>query len=678
MSRTQRASVRVRNGFVALCAVSGMIGISLVLSFTAGRLNAVQAAARITPPPTIAAPTFQLSVYPTHGLTGATFEALYAVTPTCPGEARFFFDGNQVAAGTFDGRCQAYASLTPGSTAAVGPHTVGAWQCIGGSCDPNSKVLATYVIDAPPTPTPTATPTPVTTPKPTPKPTAAPTHSPTPTPVPTAKQVPTPTPKPTDTPGPAPTATTLAAPTPVATATPAPTATAPTPAPSVAPATPAPTPAATPAPTASATVEATPEITASPPPTPTPTETPAPTLSPTPTPVASAAVVPVLTPGPEVTPVPTVASPAPARQIDALPAFAQSVPGPDGLDLDLNVVLTNILLTLAVVILFGLTSAVFNSTIDDNRDDIAGAMSRFGAKIGFITAPLMALNRAAKSATDRAGLSAAGRVVVVLLLTGLIYGFLSPDFGLNSQSLFLFIALVIGLGFGTYLQEGGSTLLAVRRYHVDSSVRLFGAGIFVAIVCVLASRVAGLQPGFVYGFIASSVILAPVALDRRSSANLVILPSLALLGASMLAWIAMGPLHAAAVKDGSALNVLLDTIAAAIFVGGLEGVFYSMIPLTFMDGVVVWRWNRIAWVAIFGVTTFLFWQLVINQYSAYGNAFQQPTVLAIMAILAVYGTLTGVTWLYFRRRRSRGDDDTDDAGSSSLHEAMQEGSQATA
>ena len=115
----------------------------------------------------------------------------------------------------------------------------------------------------------------------------------------------------------------------------------------------------------------------------------------------------------------------------------------------------------------------------------------------------------------------------------------------------------------------------------------------------------------------------------------------------------MGPLNVAVQRDGSWQNILAETIAAAIFVGGLEGVFYSMIPLTFMDGAVVWRWSKLAWALVFGITTFLFWQLVINQYAAYLEAFKQPTVIAILLILAVYGTLTIVTWLYFKRRRGR-------------------------
>lgn len=657
-----------RLGVIALAAfLTALVACAATLSFEGTDVPPALAAVRITPPPPTPAPrSGSITVDPTHGLAGDQFTAIYAVTPTCPDEARFFYDGAPVATGGFDTQCRAFAVLSTNAAETQGPHTVAAIGCIAGTCDAGTKAAATYTVDPPPTPTPTASAAP--TPTPTPPPTIAPTPRPTPKPTPARTATPSLTPVPTPHATPQPTTTSGPTPTPIPSSTPSSTTESTTsparsspPSPTIATAVPTPTPGPT----------TTPSFTPStaPPASATPIQSPTPATTPSPTPPASAVVAPVATP------IPPGSKP---RRIDPLPVFAQSIPGPQGAILDFNVVATNLLLTALVVLLFGLTSAVFNSTIDDNRDDITRAVRRWARRMAPLTALLVGLSRAGKAAAERAGVSTAARVIVVLLLTGLIYGFLSPDFGLNSQSLFLFIALVIGLGFGTYLQEGGSTLLAVRRYHVDSSVRLFGAGIVVAIVCVLASRLAGLQPGFVYGFIASSVILAPVALDRRASANLVILPSVALLAASLAAWIAMGPLHAAAERDGSWFNVLADTIAASIFVGGLEGVFYSMIPLTFMDGAVVWRWSRVAWALIFGVATFLFWQLVINQYAAYLDAFRQPTVFAVLLILAVYGTLTVGTWLYFRWRRRRGDDDADDAGTSSLREVVQEGSSATA
>ena len=50
-----------------------------------------------------------------------------------------------------------------------------------------------------------------------------------------------------------------------------------------------------------------------------------------------------------------------------------------------------------------------------------------------------------------------------------------------------------------------------------------------------------------------------------------------------------------------------------IVIGGLEGLFITMIPLTFLDGATVKNWSRLGWALVFGVVTFLWWQLLLNQ-----------------------------------------------------------------
>ena len=194
------------------------------------------------------------------------------------------------------------------------------------------------------------------------------------------------------------------------------------------------------------------------------------------------------------------------------------------------------------------------------------------------------------------------------------------------------MAPVMASAPATYLAEGGSTFLAVRRYKAASSVRLLGAGIFVAIVCVLASRLIDFRPGFVFGFIASSVILSPIVLSKKAAAELVVIPALLTLIVAMLAWVALTPLRAATAVDPSPMPVLLETIAAILFIGGLEAVAFSLIPLSFMDGVTVFRWNKIVWVVLFGTAVFLFWQLVLNREGKYLEAFQQSSVLVCVAL----------------------------------------------
>jgi hypothetical protein len=244
------------------------------------------------------------------------------------------------------------------------------------------------------------------------------------------------------------------------------------------------------------------------------------------------------------------------------------------------------------------------------------------------------------------------RVLAVLGLLGLIYGFLSPDFGLNPQSLVLFISLVIGLGFITYFSEGSSSRLAIRRYRADSSIKLYGTAVIVAILAVIVSRSISFQPGLVYGFIASAVIIAPIALAKRDDATLVLIPAFGLMVVSVLAWLLLGPVRVAA-ADGSPMPALVETILAMIVIGGLEGLFITMIPLRFLDGATVMGWSRVAWALAFGTVTFLWWQLLLNQDASYSAAFDQTNVRVVLATLGVFVLTTGGLWSYFRFRPER-------------------------
>jgi hypothetical protein len=93
---------------------------------------------------------------------------------------------------------------------------------------------------------------------------------------------------------------------------------------------------------------------------------------------------------------------------------------------------------------------------------------------------------------------------------------------------------------------------------------------------------------------------------------------------------------------------LLDTILATIFVAGLEGLFFSLMPLRFMHGAIVMRWSRVVWALLFGLVAFLWWQLLINRDSAYADAFKQTSVLFALGLLAFFMATTGTTWTYFR------------------------------
>ena len=122
--------------------------------------------------------------------------------------------------------------------------------------------------------------------------------------------------------------------------------------------------------------------------------------SPSEAPSAEASLGPAPSPSPsaEVTAAPTPSPPV----RDYVPALVDDVGGPDpGGGVEADVVVTNIFLTLLLLFLFALTAEIFNSTMDEHRDEVHGWWLRlmrgpFGI-LGRLTVPGASLTRLAGS-----------------------------------------------------------------------------------------------------------------------------------------------------------------------------------------------------------------------------------------------------------------------------------------
>ena len=179
---------------------------------------------------------------------------------------------------------------------------------------------------------------------------------------------------------------------------------------------------------------------------------------------------------------------------------------------------------------------------------------------------------------------------------------------------------------------------------------MYTLALAIAVGCVLISRVVDFQPGFLYGFVASYTLLAPAALDRRQSGQVVFFPAVALLVLSVIAWLLVIPLREVTEGSDAWWVVLPESVAVAVFVAGLQGLFFNMIPLTFFDGAKMAEWNRWVWFALFGVAGFLFWHVLLNKEGAYLGALPDKRVITALSLLAFYSVVSLATWGYFRRR----------------------------
>ena len=103
------------------------------------------------------------------------------------------------------------------------------------------------------------------------------------------------------------------------------------------------------------------------------------------------------------------------------------------------------------------------------------------------------------------------------------------------------------------------------------------AGLLVALACVLFSRLTRFEPGYLYG------VMCGIAFTRRLGRNprghIAFLTTLATIVVSVAAWFARVPLsHTADAHPGSVALAFADDILATMFIGGLVGSFFAVIP----------------------------------------------------------------------------------------------------
>ena len=382
-----------------------------------------------------------------------------------------------------------------------------------------------------------------------------------------------------------------------------------------------------------------------------PTTAPQPTAAPqatqAPQPTSAPAATSTSGPGPSPT---TPPSPSPSPTQDVLgtvdrPEIFRIVPSPADISGDIDVILTNLGLAGFTLVIVFATAVVFNQTINDNQDTIEPWLH------GLI-APFAGIKNGLQGLADTLPIiKTIGWPLLVLGFTVGVYGFLEPGFGFNEKSLIVIGSLLLAAGAITYLTDGAEVFIANQVYGQNAAVRLFPFAIIIAAISVVISRLLSFEPGVIYGFVALAVYLRPPNLTPAQEGRSVWIPAALLLCLSVVCWLALIPLRDAI--DGgndSFLIAFLEGVAVAVFIGGLEGVFFNMLPISFMDGDKVFKWNKLIWALTMGAAALLFWHVLLNDQREYFGALSETTTMVAIIVGGVCLGLTVVTWLFFKLR----------------------------
>ncbi len=331
------------------------------------------------------------------------------------------------------------------------------------------------------------------------------------------------------------------------------------------------------------------------------------------------------------------------------PAVTRELPGivaPTQVSTDPKVVGTNLGLALFCVLFFGLTSTIFNSILEDYRNEIVGALGRLVPRP--LADGLAGLDRSLDHTAEQGRGRLALTWLMVLLATSLVESFLDPGIGiLAPQRLGLWVTLFISAVIVSGL-ELGSELYARRRWApaTRTEYQLQWIGLVLAIACVILSRSLGFVPGYLYGII-GAVVPTPKLTDVMHSAKRAIVVLSALFTASFILWMTSAFLPAILAE--------LEPVLLTIFLIGLQGVFFQMVPLAVTDGGDIWSWKKGIWFVFFVAVFFCFYHFILNPSASDVQALQQNGVQTILFLIVVFGLATFVLWLLlpFRLERRR-------------------------
>ncbi|HEY8238954.1 MAG TPA: FGLLP motif-containing membrane protein, partial [Candidatus Limnocylindrales bacterium] len=319
----------------------------------------------------------------------------------------------------------------------------------------------------------------------------------------------------------------------------------------------------------------------------------------------------------------------------SFPTFDQSVLGITDVNMEVPAVGGSLLLALLLLLIIAFAGELFNNTVENNYSIIAawfkkgpfGWLRRMGGKLG---------------GEARVGL------LIFLALTALISSFVDPHFGFDLRSLAEFLGFLFGLIVVLASFKLPMMLAHKRKTGELGKLRPLPWALIIAALFVLISRIGNLQPGYLYGIVLGAIFVKDV--EDKEEGRETFYGSFWTLVAAVVSWVGLNWVRGLGfAEDGFGVTVL-STAFAVTLVAGLEAAAFGLMPMRFMPGHMVYKWNRLGWALLFGLSVFAFVHLLIGPTSGYVSELAPEAFLAALGVFAAFGALSIVTWLYFRFR----------------------------
>ncbi len=250
---------------------------------------------------------------------------------------------------------------------------------------------------------------------------------------------------------------------------------------------------------------------------------------------------------------------------------------------------------------------------------------------------------------QRIRLSSATTIAIGIPIAALITVFIDPRAGWNGGTARLFATTLAG-----FLIESLALLALVawtlRRRGAAARVSLRLGSLGILALAVLATRVTGFEPGFVFGVVLAVMFISPPEPGLELTAARTELRLLAAL--ALAAWLAYSALYPLA-SGGDAVALLTTETLSSLTVGGLTALFVLLLPVGDTPGGRLFRASGLRWGAAFLAAVAAFCLVVVpmpESWEDVGAPFALWAALFIGYCLVAVATWAVITFVRPRER----------------------------
>jgi hypothetical protein len=312
-------------------------------------------------------------------------------------------------------------------------------------------------------------------------------------------------------------------------------------------------------------------------------------------------------------------------------AFATSLPRVADVDFKAGPLLASAAAAVGLLFLIAFPAELFNTTLEEHYDEVRGWFHLSPRPVG--------------------GPRHHGALLVLfLLLSGPLWFSMQATSGLDAATALGALGLSVATSVVVLASDLPEALHVRRRYHERATPIVLPLSLLVALGCVVLSRAVHFQPGYFYGLVGGLALSR--SLDRDESGRLAARAVTALLALSIVSWILLQPVAAAARETGTSLpSILVENILGGIFWAALDTLVIALLPLRLLEGAKVVGWSRRAWVALYGLTLLAFVHILLRPGTGYVSDTSVSPPAVVIGLFVAFAAFSFGFWGWFRFRR---------------------------